>query len=155
MSDIPIRSSNGPGLRLLGQVALAVLAPIAAVLLALALSALLLQLNGFNAADLINVMVLGAVSDKRSIAEVLREGYASDLDRCRALCGVQVQHLEYWGGGTTLCGRLSRHGVRRKFRRASGVVSYRVEFSWPDRSPARLGACLLDCCASIFAQAKS
>jgi ABC-type uncharacterized transport system permease subunit len=71
LSDIPIRSSNGPGLRLPGQVALAVLAPIAAVLLALALSALLLQLNGFNAADLINVMVLGAVSDKRSIAEVL------------------------------------------------------------------------------------
>ena len=71
MSDIPIRSSHGPSLRLLGQVGLAVLAPIAAVLLALALSALLLQLNGFRAADVVNVMVLGAVSDKRSIAEVL------------------------------------------------------------------------------------
>lgn len=41
------------------------------MLLALGVSALLLKLNGFRAADVINVMVLGALSDKRSIAEVL------------------------------------------------------------------------------------
>lgn len=71
MSDIPIRSSLDPAVRLLSRAALAALAPIAAVLFALGVSALLLQLNGFHAADVVNVMVLGAVSDKRSIAEVL------------------------------------------------------------------------------------
>jgi general nucleoside transport system permease protein len=50
---------------------LAVLAPVAAVLLALGASALLLQISGFHAADVVNVMLLGALSDKRSIAEVL------------------------------------------------------------------------------------
>ena len=71
MSDIPIRSSLDPAVRLLSRAGLAALAPIAAVLFALGVSALLLQLNGFHAADVVNVMVLGAVSDKRSIAEVL------------------------------------------------------------------------------------
>ena len=59
------------GLRLAGRVASAILPPIAAVLLALAVSALLLQLNGFHASDVVKVMVLGAFADERSISEVL------------------------------------------------------------------------------------
>jgi general nucleoside transport system permease protein len=64
-------SPFNPGLRLAGRLGSSILPPIAAVLIALAVSALLLQLNGFPGADVVNVMVLGAFADKRSIAEVL------------------------------------------------------------------------------------
>ena len=60
-----------PGLRFAGRLGSSILPPIAAVLIALAVSALLLQLNGFHGSDVVDVMVLGAFADKRSIAEVL------------------------------------------------------------------------------------
>ncbi len=57
--------------RLASRVGLAVGPPIAAVVLALAVSALILRINGFAASDVVNFMVLGAFQDKRSVAEVL------------------------------------------------------------------------------------
>ncbi len=70
MTDIPVPPSpnapsssdtNGVGRPRAGR----------SVLLALGASASLLQFNGFHGADVVKVMLLGALSDKRSIAEVL------------------------------------------------------------------------------------
>jgi ABC-type uncharacterized transport system permease subunit len=44
---------------------------VAAVVVALALGAIILRVNGFAASDIVNVMVVGAFHDERSIAEVL------------------------------------------------------------------------------------
>jgi general nucleoside transport system permease protein len=71
LSDVKLYYPPNPSLRVVSRVASAVLPPIAAVLVALALSALLLALTGYHAADVVNVMVLSAFADERSISEVL------------------------------------------------------------------------------------
>ena len=120
LSDIPIRSSLDPAVRLLSQAGLAVLAPIAAVLFALARQRSSIaaqwiprgrrrQRNG-------PWRRVGQAFDRRGASQ----GYAADPDRCRALRGVPMQHLEYRRRGPALCRRLGRDGVRSKFRRAAG-----------------------------------
>lgn len=69
MSEVPLASPFAAGI--LTRIGLAVGPPIAAVALALAVSAIILRINGFAASDVVNVMVLGAFQDKRSVAEVL------------------------------------------------------------------------------------
>ena len=71
LSEVKLYYPANPSLRVVSRAALAVLPPIAAVLAALGVSALLLALTGYHAADVVNVMVLGAFADERSIAEVL------------------------------------------------------------------------------------
>ncbi|MDE3176754.1 MAG: ABC transporter permease [Pseudomonadota bacterium] len=71
LSDIQFRSLQAPRFGFVGRLASAILPPVAAVVLALAVSAALLQISGFHAADVVNVMVVGAFADERSISEVL------------------------------------------------------------------------------------
>lgn len=64
-----------PILRLVGRAvaraAVAVALPAAAVAIALACGAVLLALNGFDGADVVNVMILGVFQDFRSVTEIL------------------------------------------------------------------------------------
>ncbi|WP_448956436.1 ABC transporter permease [Labrys neptuniae] len=55
----------------LSQLAISAVAPIAAVLVALAFGAVLLWLNGFKGTDVVTVMVLGSFEDVRSVSEIL------------------------------------------------------------------------------------
>jgi len=60
-----------PLLHALRQLVLGAATPLAAVVVALAVGALLLWVNGFNGSDVITVMVFGSFQDLRSIGEIL------------------------------------------------------------------------------------
>jgi len=66
--DQPPRSTL---LHSLTQWVLAAATPLAAVIVALAVGALLLWINGFNGSDVVSVMVFGSFQDLRSIGEIL------------------------------------------------------------------------------------
>lgn len=57
--------------RVLAGAAMTVALPVIAVAIALLCGAVLLALNGFNGADVINVMLLGVFQDMRSVSEIL------------------------------------------------------------------------------------
>jgi hypothetical protein len=148
LSDVKLHYPPNPSLRLISQVASTVLPPIAEVLVALGLSALLLALTGYHAADVLNVMALGAFVDKRVIAEAFAKAAPLILIGGWPLRRIPMQHLEHRRGRPALRGAIGATACGLSFSLPpSGCIS-----RWlPALSPAPYGRPSRGFCPSISA----